>query len=166
LNLPPAVEAELEALLSGVQEVLGGNLVGVYLRGSLATGEFVPETSDLDVLAATEYGVSDTTFAALADMHVRLGALPNPYAKRVEMAYVDRAALKRFEPGQRHPTLGQGESLQWTEHFTNWILERWTLREHEVRRFVQWATSVGEEEEGWASSLPSGRESFTREPMT
>jgi hypothetical protein len=36
----------------------------------------------------------------------------------------------------------------------------------EVRRFVQWAASVGEEEEGWASSLPSGRESFTREPMT
>jgi predicted nucleotidyltransferase len=273
-NLPPAVEAMLRALLSSVQQVLGDNLVGVYLRGSLATGELT-ETSDLDVFAATERPVSDEEFAALADMHGQLGALSNPYARRVEMAYVDRVALRRFEPGQRHPTLGQGEEFQWTEHSTNWILERWTLREHgvalvgpdpqtlidpispdelraavsvrlrdwedwandhedpdwslprahkayvietmcralhtlacgelaskqqsvswavknlpepwshtversrcwhgddtpdpalvpEVRRFVLWATSVGEGKGEWASFLPSGRESFTREPM-
>jgi len=131
MNLPPEVEAMLQALLAGVQRALGDNLVGVYLRGSLATGEF-SETSDLDVFAATERPVSDAAFTELAGMHARLGALPNPYARRVEMAYVDRAALKRFEPGQFHPTLGQGEELQWNEHSTNWILERWTLREHGV----------------------------------
>ena len=52
--------------------MLGDNLGGVYLRGSLATGELT-ETSDLDVLAATERPVSEAEFAALAGFHARLG---------------------------------------------------------------------------------------------
>jgi hypothetical protein len=112
--------------------VLGYDLVGVYLRGSLATGGFDPETSDLDVLAVTERPVDSSTFAALAALHTQLAALPNRYANRVEIAYVDRQAWMRFVPGRRHPTLGQGETLAWSEHHSNWILERWVVREHGV----------------------------------
>jgi hypothetical protein len=132
VNLPRDVNALLDNLLAGIQQVLAEDLVGLYLRGSLATGNFVPEASDLDVLAVTEQPVDDAQFQALAAMHARLAALPNAYANRLEIAYVDRAALKRFTPGVRHPTLGQGEALAWTEHHENWILERWTLREHGV----------------------------------
>lgn len=119
----------LEALLAGLRRELGEQLVGVYLRGSLALGDFIPATSDIDVLAVTERPVADAGFAALAALHARLAASPNPYANRMEMAYIDWAALKRFEAGRRHPTLGQGEILAWTEHRDNWILERWTVRE-------------------------------------
>jgi hypothetical protein len=122
----------LETLLTGVREVLGGNLVGVYLRGSLATGDFIPETSDLDLLVATEQPVNEAEFAALTALHAQLTASSNPYARRVEVAYLERAALKWFEPGLRHPTLGQGESLTWSEHYNNWILERWVVRQHGV----------------------------------
>ena len=122
----------LGALLSGVQGSLGGNLVGVYLRGSLAHGDFIPETSDVDVLAATERPVDEAEFAALESLHARLAALPNPYAGRLEIAYVDRAALRRFRPGLSHPTLGQGETLARREHGTNWVLERRTVREHGI----------------------------------
>ncbi len=122
----------LEALLAGLREGLGENLVGVYLRGSLALGEFIPATSDVDVLAVTERSVTDAEFALLAAFHARLAAMPNPYANRMEIAYIDRAALRRFQPGQRHPTLGQGEALAWSEHRENWILERWSVREHGV----------------------------------
>jgi predicted nucleotidyltransferase len=132
MNLPPEVDRMLQALLSGIQRTLQGNLVGVYLRGSLATGEFVPETSDLDLLAVTERPVDDAEFDALATLHAELTTLPNRYANRVEVAYIDRAALRRFVPGQRHPTLGQGEALTRSEHGDNWILERWTVRERGV----------------------------------
>jgi len=126
------VDGMLQALLSGIQRALQGNLVGVYLRGSLATGGFVPETSDLDLLAVTERPVDDAEFDALATLHAELAALPNRYANRVEITYIDRAALRRFEPGLRHPTLGEGETLARSEHGHNWILERWTVREHGV----------------------------------
>ena len=135
MEFPEEITEVLEALLSGVQHSLKSNLVGVYLRGSLAHGDFIPETSDVDILAVTEKPVNDAEFAALATLHTQLKSLPNPYAKRIEIAYLDRVALKRFQAGLRHPTLGQGESLARSEHRSNWILERWTVREYGVTLF-------------------------------
>jgi hypothetical protein len=37
-EIPPECRALVEALLSGVRDALGDNLLGVYLRGSLALG--------------------------------------------------------------------------------------------------------------------------------
>ncbi len=135
MNFPQKVAEILGDLLSGIQQALEDNLVGVYLRGSLATGDFIPETSDLDVLSVTEQPVNDAEFAALAALHEEIATLSNPYANCIEMAYIDRAALKRFEPGLRHPTLGRGETLAWSEHHNNWILERWAVREQGVVLF-------------------------------
>jgi predicted nucleotidyltransferase len=52
----PEVNKILAELMTGVREALGENLVGVYLRGSLATGDFV-DTSDVDFLVATDSSV-------------------------------------------------------------------------------------------------------------
>jgi hypothetical protein len=135
MPLPTDVSAIVDALLAGVQLALGKNLMGMYLRGSLALGDFIPATSDIDVLALTERRVGDTEFAALAALHARLDALANPYAGRMEMAYIDHAAIWRFEPGLRHATLSQGEALAWSEHKAHWILERWVVRERGVVLF-------------------------------
>jgi hypothetical protein len=102
------------------------------VRGSLALGEFIPETSDVDALAVTERPTSEAEFAALVTAHGRLATLSNPYARRFEVAYIDRAALWRFQPGLRHPSLGQGETLAWAEHRENWVVERWVVREHGI----------------------------------
>ena len=45
MALPRDVTEALDALLRGTREVLADNLVGIYLRGSLATGAFLA-TSD------------------------------------------------------------------------------------------------------------------------
>ncbi|MBN1584612.1 MAG: DUF4111 domain-containing protein [Anaerolineae bacterium] len=118
----------LDALVAEIEHTLQDNLVGIYLRGSLATGD-VLETSDVDILVATERPINDHEFTELKALHSRIASLPNAYANRIEIAYIDRAALRRFRSGLRHPTLGQGETLAWSEHHNNWILERWTLRE-------------------------------------
>src|SRR2546425_13170489 len=107
----------LAALVPTVQEILGENLVGVYLRGSLATGDFI-ETSDIDFLVATERPVSDAAAEALIALHARLAAMPNKYADRLEGAYLDRAALRRFERGCRFLTVESKTSLRWKVHET------------------------------------------------
>jgi hypothetical protein len=122
----------LDALLAGIHRMLDADLVGLYLRGSLATGDFKPATSDIDALAVVERQINDCAFAALKTLHAQLDVSPNPYAGRIEIAYIDRQALKRFVPGLRHPTLGQGEALSWSQHHSNWILERWVVREHGI----------------------------------
>ena len=80
MTLPQDVTAMLDALLLDIRDELGDNLVGAYLRGSLAAGDFVADTSDIDVLAVTERPVGDAEFAALTALHARLAALPDPYA--------------------------------------------------------------------------------------
>ena len=132
MSHPQDVAQILEALLAGVRQELGEQLVGLYLRGSLALGDFDPATSDVDVLAATKLPVTQDQFAGLAALHAQLAASANTYANRMEMAYIDRAALRRFEGGRRHPTLSQGETLVWDEHRDHWILERWVVREHGI----------------------------------
>ena len=128
MELPHAAEELLAETLAGIRQTLGDTLVGVYLRGSLATGDFDPATGDLDLLAVTARPVDAAAFAALAALHSRLAAQPNPFADRVEIAYIDAAALRIYQPGQRHPTLGRGETLVWAAHHENWVLERWVVR--------------------------------------
>lgn len=132
MDLPQDVDAILDALLSGIQEALGNNLVGVYLRGSLATGDFDPVTSDLDFFAITERPVSEAEFAALRLLHTRLSNLPNKFGHELEGPYINRAAARRFRPGERYPTIARGEALEWSEHRANWVLERWTVREYGI----------------------------------
>lgn len=130
---PPDLEAMLAALLPGVRAALGDNLTGVYLRGSLALGDFDPVTSDLDYLVVTEQPVSEAEFDALAALHARLAALPNRYADHLEGSYIDRGSLRRFRPGERrHPTLGPDWAFGRREHGDEWVLERWILRERGV----------------------------------
>ena len=47
------------------------NLVGLYLRGSLATGDFRPESSDIDLLAVTESLVSDESIVPVGSTYTR-----------------------------------------------------------------------------------------------
>jgi len=131
-HVPSDVAEILADLLAGIENALQDNLLGVYLRGSLALGDFLPATSDLDLLVVAERHIGNAEFAGLAAFHTRLAASPHTYANRIEITYLDRAAARRFEPGVRHPTLGQGETLAWSEHGANWILERWVVREHGV----------------------------------
>lgn len=118
----------LAALVPGIQAALTDNLVGVYLRGSLATGDF-RDTSDVDFLVATGSPVSDAECTDLIQLHARLAALPNRYADRLEGAYIDEAALRRFESGRRHLTVECETALRWKEHEYSWLIERWVLRE-------------------------------------
>lgn len=129
-TIPTNIPTLLDALLLGVQQTLGRNLVGLYLRGSLAMGDFDPLASDVDFFAVTEYLLTEAEFNDLASMHDTLAQLPNPYAEHFEGAYIPRTSVRRFTLGERLPTLFRQEHLRWYEHDYNWVLERRVVREH------------------------------------
>ena len=68
----PEINKLLDLLLSSAATVLGNQLVGMYLYGSLASGDFNPETSDIDFLVVTTSSLSDKNFAELESMHHRI----------------------------------------------------------------------------------------------
>jgi hypothetical protein len=135
VETPQELNQLVSHLLGEIAAALPANLAGLYLRGSLATGDFRPESSDIDLLAVTYRRVNEEEFSRLLDMHNRIAASGHPFARRIEIEYIDRAALRRFEPGQRFPGLGQGETLVRGEHQANWILERWMVREQGIALF-------------------------------
>lgn len=49
----PDVQEIIETLVRQIKSVLADNLEGLYLKGSLALGDFNPETSDVDLLVIT-----------------------------------------------------------------------------------------------------------------
>ncbi len=78
------VNAVLDLLLSNVRSILGSRFIGLYLYGSLASGHFDPETSDIDFLAVTEGELPDEMLPVLEAMHARLavgGRCSTSYAR-------------------------------------------------------------------------------------
>src|SRR3989337_196742 len=126
----------LESLLSRMRHICQEKLVGLYLYGSLTTGDFDPESSDIDLLAATSSDVSDTEFDALRAMHLDF-ARDNPgWQDRVEVAYLSVAALRTFR-SERSPmaVISPGEPFHMTEAGRDWLMNWYVVREHGVALF-------------------------------
>src|SRR5438270_12191640 len=66
------IKAEVNTLQTELQRLLGQNLLGIYLHGSLALGGFHPTRSDIDVIVVTgqrmDLETKHTTMALL--LHV------------------------------------------------------------------------------------------------
>jgi hypothetical protein len=108
MSLPADVAVLLQRLLKGQQAILGPTLLGLYLRGSLALGDFDPLTSDVDVLCVTTTELNDAELEALTRMHLELAASASPYATELDLIYLTRAAAWRWQPHETHPTLSKG----------------------------------------------------------
>lgn len=75
--------AELDGVLrhwlAGLRAVLGGNLVGAYLQGSLAVGDF-DAASDVDFMVALREDLPAADIGRIHALHLDLCQLPGPYA--------------------------------------------------------------------------------------
>lgn len=132
----PDINAVIHEILSGARAVLGEDLVGMYLTGSLAAGDFDARNSDIDFIIATAQELSDETFTALAEMHAHIAAGSSKWAQEIEGSYIPLEALRRYDPANaRHPHIfrgGEESRLFMMQHAGDWIIQRHVLREHGV----------------------------------
>lgn len=130
----PEVNALLDELLRGVRAVLGSHLLAFYLDGSLATGDFDPD-SDIDFVAVTDHDLSPGQFAALLTLHDRLSTLDTWCAIQLEGWYVSARVLRRYDPAMLPlPNLerGLGERLKYKQPGESWRIHQQVLREHGI----------------------------------
>ncbi|HKW21284.1 MAG TPA: hypothetical protein VJO13_07915, partial [Ktedonobacterales bacterium] len=126
-RLPVAVWPVLSLLLSGIQYILGDRLVGLYLYGSLSSGDFDPASSDVDFVAVTCGAIAenDPAFEYLREMHERIAASGLPFADHLEGSYIPQAAWRRYDPADaHHPTIGHDWPFKLGFHDANWVIER------------------------------------------
>jgi len=130
----PEVNMVLLDLLKDVKRILKGNLVGMYLEGSLANGDF-DEDSDIDFVVVTREDVSENIFLALQAMHEQINLLDTQWSVNLEGTYISQAALRRYDPGHAYfPNIerGSGERLKMVSHEETWNIHRYILREHGI----------------------------------
>lgn len=132
-TLYPGVNEFIERLLTVVKRILGKQFVGMYLYGSLALGDFDLLKSDIDFLVATTGDLSGQTVASLAEMHARIAAGESRWATELEGSYIPIKALRRYDPADTHHShIDRGDSLRVEQHDTDWVIQRYVLREFGV----------------------------------
>lgn len=128
----PDIDALLGVLLSEVKTVLGRQFAGLYLHGSLASGDFNPKTSDIDFLVVTAEELPAGTISALEAMHARLGAGSLKWAPKLEGCYLPLHALRGDDPaGGPYPCLNEGR-FYLDRLGSDWVIHRHILREQGI----------------------------------
>jgi hypothetical protein len=126
----PDINTVLQLLLEGVRSVLGKHFVGLYLYGSLASGDFNPQTSDIDFVVVTDDDLSADLIHDLEALHVRLWNSGLKWAAKLEGAYVPQPTLRRYDPlAAPCPTVNEGR-FYLAQQGSDWIIQRHILREY------------------------------------
>jgi hypothetical protein len=95
-RIPAKVSALLRELTERLPVVLGRNLVGVYLYGSLTQRAFDPRRSDVDCIVVTRRDLSDAQFRKLEGW-LKQGAESNPWFARLQMLFLIRDEVLRMD---------------------------------------------------------------------
>lgn len=126
----------LNILLTQIQSILHDKLVGLYLYGSLVSGDFDHDISDIDVLAATTEPVDEPEFEALKTMHDDIAREYKKWNDRIEVQYVSRAGLKTCKTEKSTiVTISPGEPIHSIEAGKDWLLNWYVVQEKGIVLF-------------------------------
>lgn len=130
--VPDEVLRLLAHYLLSIFQLFQSDLVGVYVRGSLACGGFDPRSSDVDVFVILEERMDARRFDKLRTVHEDLREQFPCFGPRLEVAYLSRADIRTYRPNTCHPTIVKRAPLQSKLHESDWILERVATVDHGI----------------------------------
>ena len=126
------VNKVLELLLTEVRGVLGQQFTGMYLYGSLSSGGFHPDASDIDFLVVTDGMLNQQTIDALGTMHQHIWDTGLPLVDRLEGSYLPQGHLPHYEKTDTaYPTVNE-HRFYVASHGSDWIIQRHVIREYGV----------------------------------
>lgn len=104
--------------------MLGDELVGIYIHGSVALGSFDPDQSDVDFLVVTRADLDGKDVEGLDELHRTLG-------EQLDGSYLPVDVIRRFDPARvMHPHIeSRGGRLFVDHHGGETVIYRHVLRE-------------------------------------
>jgi predicted nucleotidyltransferase len=128
----PDLNAVLRYLTESLQALLGPHLVGVYLQGSFAVGDFDPH-SDVDYIIVIEQELTLEQVVALQVMHARIYDLDCAWAQHLEGSYFPKDVLSNSpQPGEQLWYLDNGARQLVLSVHCNTLVVRWQFRQHGI----------------------------------
>ncbi len=123
----------IERLINELSSILAGDLVGIFLYGSLVSGDFDIAISDIDLVVVLKADLDERQFQLLRRMHTRVVSDHPEWNNRLELAYISRRALKTFRVATS--TIGiisPGEPFHLIQAGDDWLISWYDLRENGI----------------------------------
>jgi predicted nucleotidyltransferase len=127
----PEVNEVLSALLNEILDIQGQVLLSLYAFGSLATGDFDPARSDLDLMAIGGLPRGEQ-FERLKQMHAEIARTYPTWNDRIEVGYIDSGDIRHFYPECTIAIISPGEPFHYREAGYGWTLNVHVVREQGV----------------------------------
>lgn len=129
---PAAVTAVLESLVAGISESLSKRLLGLYLFGSLVTGDFDPRLSDLDLAAIVANPLTASERDRLKTMHDRIAREFPAWDDRIEVGYLAAQDVRPFDPAATIAIISPGEPFHPRVAEHSWLFNLHVVRKRGI----------------------------------
>jgi len=117
MTLPADVILHLDRFTGGLLELV--DLTGLYLYGSLTTGDFSPASSDIDLVAVPRRALDQAERERIESLHLDLAGAGGAFA-RLNCLYAPAGTLA--DPERLH-------TYWYADQFTEWELKLMTMAE-------------------------------------
>jgi hypothetical protein len=113
--------------------ILGENLVGFYLTGSLTYGDFIIGRSDIDLLVLVKTQLSQQEFALVKELHEKIERDFPIWKERIECSYLPVSLLPEILPPKTpRPYIGGGV-FYWDAPYGNeWLINNYFLYQYGI----------------------------------
>jgi hypothetical protein len=129
----PAINTVLFEWVEGVKCLLGKKVVGLYLSGSLAYGDFVPERSDIDLQAVVQNPLTQDELRSVEQLHRQIERRSPLWADRIECSYVPLELMRELTPpATTRPWWGFGTFYAEAPAGNEWIINHYLLSKHGI----------------------------------
>jgi predicted nucleotidyltransferase len=114
-----------------IKTVLGDELIGVYLYGSLAYGDFNPESSDIDLMVVVKHQLSKTVLEKVDKIHQQIGIKFPVWKARIEISYTPQYFLTSDQPpAEPRPYFGEYKFYRKAPYGNEWIINLYLLQRY------------------------------------
>ena len=144
----PELRGVLNTFVDEIQAELGGNLIGIYLVGSMASGDFDLD-SDVDFLVVTNTELTEANMKSLQEIQIKIHDIDCYPAKHLEGSYISLSELNNWSVvGEKKLYYFDNGSTtyEFSTHDNQWHV-RWILRERGI-------TLIGQKPEKILQPIP------------
>jgi len=129
----PEINEILLDISAEIKNILGQNLIGLYLFGSLSYGDFNPDSSDIDIVAILNKPLDRQELQLIKRLHETIKKKYPKWGDRLECSYTPIAMLKNILPPQEpRPYFGGGIFYDEAPYGNEWIINNYLLYRHGI----------------------------------
>jgi Domain of unknown function (DUF4111) len=129
----PSINTVLTEWANGLKRLLDKKIVGLYLSGSLAYGDFVPARSDIDLQAVVRSALTEDELRSVEQLHKEIERECPEWAERIECSYVPLELMSELAPPVTpRPWWGFGTLYAEAPAGDEWIINHYLLSKYGI----------------------------------